>query len=349
MLTGFGLFQNIRNYGIIPWHICQIPENEVTKIRKFILFFCALATVLSLLPGPVRVGAATLSSKAGVVSIQSGTLNVRAKASSGSARVASLKKGSHVTLLEKSGSWWKVEYAKGKFGYCHEDYISQLSATASTVNIQSGSLNVRSGAGTSYSRIATLSKGEVVLVLSASKGWSRILYHGTKTGYVSSQYLSQKYPAVSLNVPSFKQTDSRWKDLEVSQSGKTMSQIGCATTAIAMMESFRLGKTIYPNEMMESLRYTPSGNVYWPSHYTTVTDSENYLERIYAQLKEGKPVLFGSRNQYGSQHWVVIRGYSGGNELTASGFQIHDPGTASRTNLQQFLNAYPNFYKYFYA
>ncbi len=327
-----------------------MPEitKEVTKIRKLILFLCAIGTVLALFPKPVSAGAATLTSGAGLVAIQSGSLNVRAKASADASRVSSLKKGSYVTLLEKSGSWWKVEYAKGKYGYCHADYITPVSGFATTVATQSGNLNVRTGAGTSYARASTLSKGEVVIFLSESGGWSRILYHGTKTGYVSSQYLTAKYPALSLAVPSFKQTDSRWKDLEVAQSGKTMAQIGCATTAIAMMESFRLGKTIYPNEMMEQLRYTPSGDVFWPSHYTTVTTGDNYLNRIYEQLKQGKPVLFGARNKYGSQHWVVIRGYSGGNELTASGFQIHDPGTGARTNLQQFLSAYPNFYKYFY-
>ena len=38
----------------------------------------------------------------------------------------------------------------------------------------------------------------------------------------------------------------------------------------------------------------------------------------------------------------------GGSSLMASGFTIHDPGTYSRTNLQQLLNGYPTFYKYFH-
>ena len=48
-----------------------------------------------------------------------------------------------------------------------------------------------------------------------------------------------------------------------------------------------------------------------------------------------------------AQHWVVITGFAGGS-LSASNFIINDPGTGSRTNLQQFLNAYPTFYKFFY-
>lgn len=296
----------------------------------------------------MEAGAATLSSKAGAVTTSGGRLNVRSSASSGASVVTSLKKGSYVTLISQSGSWWKVEYAKGKYGYCHDDYITVVAGTPATVATQSGSLNVRTGAGTSYSKAATLAKGETVILLSSSGGWSRILYHGTKTGYVSTQYLSSAYPATSLSVPSFKQMDSRWADTVIGQSGKTMAQIGCATTAIAMIESYRTGTTIYPNAMAQELRYTASGSVYWPSHYTAVTNGSGYLSAIYARLKQGKPVLFGAQNVYGSQHWVVIRGYSGGSSLTASGFLIHDPGSSSRTTLQQFLNSYPNFYKYFY-
>jgi len=145
-----------------------------------------------------------------------------------------------------------------------------------------------------------------------------------------------------------KQTDSRWADKTIGSSGKTFAQIGCATTAIAMIESHRRGNTVYPDDMAEELRYTPSGSVYWPSDYIAVTDSSGYLEQIYRLLRQGKAILFGARNLYGSQHWVVIRGFSGGQTLTASGFQINDPGTYSRTNLKQFLDSYPNFYKYFY-
>lgn len=300
---------------------------------------------------PIETQAATVQSKAGIVSVTSGRLNVRKSGSTGAAVVASLNKGSYVTLLSKSGSWWYVEYGKGQYGYCHADYITSAASSTATVKIQSGSLNVRSGAGTSYARTGSLSKGETVVVLSASGGWSRILYHGTKTGYVSGQYLSSGssgYSAVSLNIPSFKQTDSRWANVKIGNSGKTIAQIGCATTAIAMIESYRTGKTIYPDAMSKKLSYSASGDLYWPSDYAVVTSSSGYLSAIYEQLRLGKPVLFGAKNAYGSQHWVVITGFTGGDTLSASGFAIHDPGSNSRTNLQQFLNAYPTFYKYFY-
>lgn len=303
--------------------------------------------MLLLLLAP-KAGAAAADSKAGAVTTSSGALNVRAEASSGAPVVASLKKGSYITLISKSGSWWKVEYAKGKYGYCHGDYITIVQGTPVTVTTQSGGLNVRSGPGTSYGKTAVLAKGETVIFLKSGEGWSRVLYHGTKTGYVSAPYLSNYYAAAALKVPSFKQNDTRWAEVLIGESGKTIAQIGCATTAIAMMESYRTGTTITPASMANKLEYTASGNVYWPSYYTVVTKASGYLNTIHNKLRQGKPVLLGASNAYGSQHWVVITGYTGGTSLSAVDFTIHDPGTASRSNLQQFLNAYPNFYKFFY-
>lgn len=292
--------------------------------------------------------AATLSSQAGKVVTASGRLNVRSGSSTTSSVIASLSKGNLVTLLSKSGAWWYVEYEKGKYGYAHADYIDTVSSSPATVQLKSGYLNVRSGAGTGYSAIGKLSSGEVVLVLSSANGWSRVLWHGTKTGYVSSNYLSKgapAYAAISLKLPYFKQTDARWANAKLGNSGKTIAQSGCVTTAIAMMESYRANKTIYPDAMAKQLKYTSGGDAYWPSDYQPVFT--NSLSAIYNLLKQGKPVLYGARNAYGSQHWVVITGYTGGNTLTASGFTVHDPGYSQRTNLQQHLNNFPNFYKYF--
>ena len=142
--------------------MCQKYTEEVNMIRKIlsILFLSALMLgALSLAP---RAEAATLSSKTGAVTTSSGSLNVRSQASSSASVVATLKKGSYITLISKSGSWWQVEYAKGQYGYCHADYITIVQGTPVTVNTQSSGLNVRSGPGTSYGKVATLYKGEVL-------------------------------------------------------------------------------------------------------------------------------------------------------------------------------------------
>ncbi len=320
-------------------------------MRKILSFILSAIVVTGMFAAPVKAEAAMIDSKAGTVSVTSGNLNVRSSASTDSSIITSLSKGSYVTLISRSGSWWRVEYTKGKYGYCHADYISSLSSSTATVATESSNLNVRSGPGTGNSIIGSLPRGELVVVISTSNGWSKVLYHGTKTGYVSTQYLSftqQSYSAISLNVPDFKQSDSRWANVLIGNSGKTMAKIGCVTTGIAMMESYRSGNTIYPDAMSKKLTYDSNGNVYWPSDYTVVTNSNGYLEGIYELLKQGKPVLIGFKTSAGNQHWVVVTGYTGGSTLTASGFTINDPATNSRSNLQQLINDFPTFYKYFY-
>lgn len=306
------------------------------------------ATLLTFAAIPVGASAASTNSKAGRVATSSGNLNVRRSASASSEIISSLYKGSYLTLMWQSGDWWYVEFDDGKYGYCHSDYIETVSATAKTVKTASGNLNVRSGAGTSYSRLGSLPSGEVVLVLWTSGDWSRILYNGSKLGYVSSAYLtgSEYFSAVSISVPHYMQTDSRWASVTLGRSGKTIYRIGCTTTSFAMIESYRTGSTIYPDAMSKKLSYTSSGNVYWPSDYTAVYT--NSLSEIYKQLNAGKPVLFGAKTSAGGQHWVVITGFKGGPSLTASGFTINDPADKTRKTLADLYSDYPYFYKFFY-
>lgn len=319
-------------------------------MKKIITLFLSAFLLFGTMIYSGRPEAATLTSKAGTVATVSGGLNVRTSASTGAKVVSVLKKGSYITLISRSGSWWKVEYADGQYGYCHADYIKVVAGTPAKVSVSYGNLNVRSGGGLSYGITARLPKGKIVLLLNSSGSWSQVLYHGLKTGYVSSQYLSlesSENSAVSINVPYYKQSDKRWANVTLGKSGKTIADIGCATTAIAMMESYRTGTTIYPDAMSKKLKYTSGGSVYWPSHFVAVTDSNGYLNEVYNLLKQGKPVMLGAKNSYGGQHWVVITGFTGG-QMVAENFTINDPGTNTRTNLQQFLNKYPRFYKYFY-
>lgn len=318
-----------------------IIQKTLSILLAFILLFGTLITPAKAAHDATAVGAVTTGG---------GQLYVRKTASFTGTVLTSLKKGSYVTLISKSGDWWKVEYAQNQYGYCYAGYITPVEGRPVQVDTGGNVLNVRSGPGTSYSRIATLQQGDTVMPRSTSGTWSRILYHGTKLGYVSSRYLTDVdhagYASVSLSVPSFKQTDSRWASYPIGSAGGTIGTIGCATTGIAMMESYRTGATIYPDAMAKRLTYTAGGSVYWPGHYKVQTRQSGYLEAIYALLQQGKPVLLGAKKASGGQHWVVITGFVG-SSLTPAGFTIHDPGSHSRTNLQQFFNAYPNFYKYF--
>ena len=321
-------------------------------MKKTISVLMAMVLSLALIPFTQKVKASDKIYGAGKVSTTATVLNVRSSASTTSTVKAKLSKDSYVTLISKSGNFWRVQYSATGYGYCHADYIKFASTNVKTVKTTSGRLRVRSSASSSAEIKDYLSSGAQVTVLSTSGGFSRILYNGVKRGYVSSSYLvaeatssDSTYKAIKLSVPSYKQTDSRWANVTLGSSGQTIGRIGCATTAIAMLESYRTGTTIYPDAMAKKLSYTSGGAVYWPSHYTIITSSSGYLERIYNHLKEGKPVLLGAKKSNGSQHYVVITGVKATSNLTTSSFYINDPGSNTRTTLNQFFAEYPYFYK----
>lgn len=321
--------------------------------RLLNLFLCfSFLLVLALTPFE-KVSAASVS--AGKVNTKSTSLNVRKTSSSNSEIITTLSKGTYVTLISKSADKWKVQYSSGKYGYCHSSYIKEVESEVKYVNITSGVLNVRSKSSTSSSVKDKLSKGQQVLSLSSSNGFTKILYYGTKTGYVKSDYLSSNKPSsanqkISLSVPYYNQTDSRWKDIKIGTSGDTIGSSGCTTSCLAMTESFRKGKTVTPKDMAASLKYADAGWLYWPTDYTVeLTSSSTYLSSLYSLLKKNKPVIIGAKKSNGSQHWVVVTGFNGNPASPkASDFTVNDPGSKTRTTLSQFISAYPVLYKIAY-
>ena len=292
---------------------------------------------------------------AGRVNTKSSSLNVRSAPSSSASIKTRLPMGSYVTLISKTGSYWYVRYNTSGYGYCHADYIYSVSTAVRQVKTTSGSLRVRSAPSTSASILSYLPSGTLVTVHTADNDFAKIIYNGNKIGYVSTNYIIKpqnftgNYNAFSLKVPDYKQTDSRWANVTLGSSGQSIGKIGCATTALAMTESYRTGTTIYPNAMAKKLSYTSGGAVYWPTNYTIITSSSGYLQKIYDSLKIGKPVIVGAKNSYGGQHYVVVTGVKSCNTLTPSAFYINDPGSNTRITLNQFFSAYPNFYKMLYA
>ena len=151
----------------------------------------------------VPVMALALSATASFANSNEGTvtadaLNVRSGPSTSYSITTKLYKGDKVEILETSNGWHKIKASNGKIGWVSGDYIkvssgstSQPSTSTTKATVTADSLNVRSGAGTSYSVITKLSKGTVVDVLeSASNGWKKIKTSGGTTGWVSGEYLT---------------------------------------------------------------------------------------------------------------------------------------------------------------
>ena len=114
------------------------------------------------------------------------TLNVRSGAGTQYGKLGTLSRGTKLTGQMENG-WLKFSY-EGQTAYCCGDYLQKVTGTPDGLTVICRTLNVRSGPGTSYSKIGTLSRGTVVDVLETLEGWYKIAF-GDGEGYVSALYL----------------------------------------------------------------------------------------------------------------------------------------------------------------
>ena len=248
------------------------------------------------------------------------------------------------------------------FGTISVTAIAASYKTGTYVVAASSGVNVRKGAGTGYAKVGAAAKNTTFNVTKISGSWgytpSIKCTNGYKSGWISLDYCkkisssgsSSSKPAnssakVQLNVPLYKQNDSRWKNVYIGT--KTIGAVGCTTTSIAMVYSYNSGKTVYPNQARNLLKYS-NNDLYWSSISKVGLTSKAYncslsnsiMSTIYSKLKAGRPVIIGaSTKNGGSQHWVVITGYTGTSttSFSSANFTINDPGYQNCKTLQAFL------------
>jgi len=150
-------------------------------------------------------GGSVTPNSTGTISGAGNGLNVRSGPGSSYEKVASLANGSKVTILASENGWYKVDYGNGKTGYVSADYV-KVSANSSggsssgaassvpanstgTISGAGSGLNVRSGPGSSYEKVASLTNGSKVTILASENGWYKVDYGNGKTGYVSSDFV----------------------------------------------------------------------------------------------------------------------------------------------------------------
>ncbi|MBU5335094.1 SH3 domain-containing protein [Intestinibacter bartlettii] len=128
-------------------------------------------------------------------------LNVRKAASASSKQLGALGKGAKVDIVAKvSNGWYKIKY-NGGYGYVSGTYVkvgstTETPSTTETAYTATGTtkvnLNVRKGAGASYTKLGSLKKGaKVDIVAKTNDGWYKIKYN-KGYGYVSAQYVTVK-------------------------------------------------------------------------------------------------------------------------------------------------------------
>lgn len=155
-------------------------------------------------------GKITVSSDTATVSIPSGsgTVNLRQTASTTSAVVTTIPHGESVQIVTNDGSWAQVRYGSYQgyimcsflnFGQSSEGGGSDMTAPElgsgemeAVVKTAATSLNLRAQPSTQAAVLASIPRGESIVVTSRGSEWSAVRY-GSVSGYVMTQYLS--FPA----------------------------------------------------------------------------------------------------------------------------------------------------------
>jgi uncharacterized protein YgiM (DUF1202 family) len=144
--------------------------------------------------------------------ITSDNVNLRSGPGTNYSKLDKLQKLDDVTILEKSGDWYKVTaIAIKKTGYVYASFVKVTSTsptptpgaatptptpTTSPTGSQAGKLNAggvnfRSGPATTYSSMGKLAKDTAVTVLGKSGDWYQLTVNATgKTGYVFAIYIT---------------------------------------------------------------------------------------------------------------------------------------------------------------
>ena len=127
--------------------------------------------------------------------INTSALNIRSGPSTDYKRIDKAYKGQTVEILEKSNGWYKVKLPNGTVGWASGQYISSGGNSSTSIEGKRGKitasprLNIRSGAGTSYSIVGKANYGEAVDLLEKSNGWYKVKLSNGTVGWGSGDYI----------------------------------------------------------------------------------------------------------------------------------------------------------------
>ena len=150
-----------------------------------VLFFSILTTMLlavTALAADVAIGAGCTTGS---------SLRLRSEPSTSASVVTMLDKSVAVAILDNSvDGWYKVSY-NGNTGYVSADYLTvdQDNVFTTYGRINSSGVNVRSGASTDSSVLATIEEDAIVTVNGLVDGWYDVTCEYGTEGYIRSDYV----------------------------------------------------------------------------------------------------------------------------------------------------------------
>ncbi len=104
--------------------------------------------------------------------------------------LCALSKSSHVKIIGKRYSWFKILLPRSAALYVNKDYVDLTSDEKGIGIINASNVNIRAGAGTRYSIIGQISRPEKVSILSEDSGWYKIEPPYGSAGWINSNQIA---------------------------------------------------------------------------------------------------------------------------------------------------------------
>lgn len=265
--------------------------------------------------------------------VNASSLNVRSGEGTSCGVIGSLKRGAIIDVISQNAGWSKINY-NGKIGYVSSIYLKEVAQNNTNNNqnnntnnnqnntnnntnnnqnnntniikkqVNTASLNVRSGPGTGYSKLGALTRGKVVDVLSENGGWSRIKYNG-KDCYVSSGYLIDPSSQAPSNSQGNNTNNNNTNNNNTNNNSSNETQVGGSET----VNGFNVN--------------------YKPLDYTL----DDHINKQYEKAVSGGNIIASSNSRSSSALNIL------GESLTTFSIRGSSPYVcASKTDLERYLN-----------
>lgn len=144
-------------------------------------------------------------------------VNLRKKASMSGAIIKTVKKGTKLTIIEKTNSkWYRVKLSNGTKGYMSAQYLQEIKDTTTNTTTSTGKtattttgVNLRAEASASANvKCVVMSGTKVTITDTSSKEWLGVkLADGTK-GYISAMYLKLNLSGKTTTAVNLRASDS---------------------------------------------------------------------------------------------------------------------------------------------
>ena len=125
-----------------------------------------------------------------IATVDATSLRLRSAPSTASTTLDYAYNGEYVVITGKTGQWYHVSFDLTE-GFMHENYLNlhtRRNVELGYGRVNANKVNVRSGPGTSHSRIAQANSGQKAYIIGFNNQWYKVIFN-EDIGYIRSDYL----------------------------------------------------------------------------------------------------------------------------------------------------------------